>query len=74
MDWLNAHLKEVIMGAVALLVVWTLLKWILPKKSVIADQYKLNVLCKACRWQGIVTKYNAVCRKCNSRDLDVLKG
>lgn len=73
MEWLSAHFKEVAIGIVALIVVWKLVQFVLPKKSVIADEYTMNVVCKACRWQGIVTKYNQTCRKCNSRDLDVMK-
>jgi ubiquitin len=73
MEWLTANFKEVAIGIVALIVVWKLIRLVLPKKNVISADMTLNVACKACRWQGIVTKYNKVCRKCNSRDLDVLK-
>ena len=71
MEWVQQNLGLVIGVVVVVLLVWALTK-LLPKKKVIADEYKLNVQCKKCKWGGIVTKYNAVCPKCNSRDLDVL--
>ncbi len=52
-------------GAVMLFVAYKLLK---PKQKVLHEDMTLNVLCP-CGWQGTVTKYNQVCRKCAGTDL-----
>ena len=72
MDWLHGNIGLVGGAAVGIAVIWLGVKFLLPRKKVIAEQYKLNVLCRKCKWQGIVTKYNQVCPKCAGRELDVL--
>ena len=70
MDWIGRNLGlvgGVAVGVVVLIVAWRAFS---PKKQVVGDDMKLNVVCKGCGWKGIVTKYNQVCRKCNSRDLE----
>ena len=72
MDWLQQHLSIVIGAAVLVLAAYAIYRLVVPRKKVIAEEYKLNVQCRKCRWQGVVTRYNQVCRKCNSRELDVM--
>ena len=52
-----------IVGGIA----WKLLS---SRKPVFAEGMTLNVRCRSCNWQGTVTKYNQVCRKCNEGDLE----
>ena len=64
---------QAIVGVVVLVVligfVWRLIQ---PKKKVIGEDMTLNVRCRSCNWQGTVTRYNQVCRKCNGTDLQQL--
>lgn len=66
----SEHGTSIILGAVLAVVVFVAWKMLAPKKKVIIEDQTLNVKCKACGWQGTVTKYNQVCRKCNSADLE----
>ncbi len=73
MEWLSKNLNLVIGVVVTAVVLWVILRLLSKKKPVIQEEYKLNARCRACSWQGVVTKYNQVCRKCASRDLEILK-
>jgi ubiquitin len=73
-DFVKEHLVQILGGAAALVLLYLVVKILSPKKKVFAEGMTLTVRCKACRWTGTVTKYNAVCRGCNSMDLEVLKG
>ena len=62
----GSTIAAVVVLIVLALIVARILK---PKKPVIGEGMTLNVKCSKCGWQGTVTKYNQVCRKCNSHDL-----
>jgi Zn finger protein HypA/HybF involved in hydrogenase expression len=62
----NAGIIGTVAAVIAIYFVWKALQ---PKKKVIAEDMMLNIKCRKCGWQGAVTKYNQVCRKCNSKEL-----
>ena len=66
------HGTTVIIGAVIAILGSMAWKMLMPKKKVFAEGMTLNVRCRSCSWQGTVTKYNQVCRKCNASDLEQL--
>ena len=72
MDFIKQNLSVITGVAGAALVLWLLVRFLSPRKDVIPDVQKVNVLCRKCKWQGIVTKYNLTCRKCAGKDLEVL--
>jgi len=72
MDWVHDNMNLVIGVVAGIAVLWVIVKVLAPRKKVIADEYKVNVACRKCKWQGVVTKYNQVCRKCAGRELDIL--
>ena len=57
----------IVVIALVLYGLWRLLQ---PKKKVIGEDMMLNIKCRKCGWQGTVTKYHQVCRKCASKDLE----
>ena len=67
MDFIKQNLTWIIGGAVALVVLYVLLGG--KKQKAVAEQIQVNVKCKKCGWQGSVSKYNQVCRKCAGKDL-----
>jgi Zn finger protein HypA/HybF involved in hydrogenase expression len=66
------HGTTILIGGAALVLVFVAMKLLSPKKKVFAEGMTLNVRCRACNWQGTVTKFNQTCRKCNSSDLQQL--
>ncbi len=67
-EWLRQNVVTIAIVAVAVVAVLFVVK-LLPRKKVIDDSMKLYARCNRCKWQGTVTKYNKVCRKCASTDL-----
>ena len=72
MDWLKQNLGLVAGISVGLVLVYMVVKAFGPKKRLISEGMSLNVRCPKCKWQGVVTKYNQVCRKCGCQDLEKL--
>ncbi|MEM7247584.1 MAG: hypothetical protein AAF533_19765 [Acidobacteriota bacterium] len=71
MEEIWAQHSNTIIGAVLVIaLIFIGMKLFSPKKKVFAEDMTLNVKCKDCGWQGTVTKYNQVCRKCNSSNLE----
>ena len=66
----SEHGTTIILGAILVAAVYLAYKLLGPKKKVFLEDQTLNVKCKDCGWQGTVTKYNQVCRKCNSANLE----
>ena len=66
----SEHGTSILLGAGLAVAVFIAYRMLAPKKKVFLEEQTLNVKCKACGWQGTVTKYNQVCRKCNSADLE----
>ena len=71
-EFLAENGMTVAIGVVLVIVVGGAIKMLMPKKKVFAEGMTLNVRCRSCSWQGTVTKYNQVCRKCNGSDLEQL--
>lgn len=65
----NQSLIVGVVLAVLALVAWRILR---PRPKVMGEGMKLNVRCRKCRWQGVVTRYNRVCPQCNGTDLQDL--
>jgi len=63
----NAGIIGTVVAVIAIYFVWKALR---TRPKVIGEDMMLNIKCKKCGWQGAVTKYNQVCRKCNSKDLE----
>ena len=72
MDWLKQNVGLVAGIAVGLVLLYMVIQAFSPKKKLMGEGMSLNVLCPRCKWQGVVTKYNQVCRKCGSQDLQKL--
>jgi len=66
------HGSTIIAVAILLVIIGGAIKLLRPKPKVFAEDMTLNVRCRSCNWQGTVTKYNQVCRKCASDDLQHL--
>jgi hypothetical protein len=62
------HSTTIIIGVVGAVLLFVAYKLLATKQKVIGEDMTLNVRC-TCGWQGTVTKYNQVCRKCNGTDL-----
>lgn len=72
MEELFRENQSVVIGvviAVLVLIAWRMLK---PRAKLIGEDMRLNVRCRKCSWQGTVTRYNRVCSKCASTDLQEL--
>ena len=72
MDFVKQNMNLIIGAGGAAFLLWLIYRILSGKKKVIGDEYKVNVRCRKCKWQGIVTKYNLTCRKCAGKDLEVL--
>ena len=72
MDFIKQNMNLIIGVAGAALVLWIIFRLLSGKKNVIGDDYKVNILCRKCKWQGTVTRYNMTCRKCAGKELEVL--
>lgn len=67
--FIRDHWQSIVAAVVIVAVASFVWKWMRPGKKVFAEGMTLNVRCNKCSWQGTVTKYNQVCRKCGGRDL-----
>ena len=68
-EFLRANWQSIAVVVVSVVVLGLLWKLLRPSKKVFVEGMTLNVRCNPCGWQGTVTKYNQVCRKCNSKDV-----
>ena len=66
------HGTTALIGVVVVILGGAVWKMLMPKKKVFAEGMTLNVSCRSCGWQGTVTTYNQVCRKCTGSDLEQL--
>ena len=66
----SEHGTTILVAAGAAVLIFIGWKLLTPKKKVFLEDQTLNVKCRDCGWQGTVTKYNQVCRKCNSANLE----
>ena len=68
-DFIRTNWQSILAGVFVVAVLGLLVKLLRPKQKVFAEDMTLNMSCTKCGWQGTVTKYNQVCRKCNSKEL-----
>lgn len=69
MDFIKQNWIAITVVAVVVFVLWSTLG---RRKDNAADRININAKCLKCRWQGTVSKYNVVCRKCGNKDMKIL--
>ena len=69
MELVREHFFELVIGGVAVLVGYALLRSLVGWLRRTSHSGKSRVYCRHCNWEGLVTARKRVCGRCGSEDL-----